>query len=164
MNKRYSECNDTIRLRQRDIGDIIQKSCETGCKYYMQINLPERRVWVGFDKPFESCIERLHILYYKIPTADDDINVCLGLWGRPPSHRAIEAQLRNVSHSPEPVIGPKDAYELLAYGEHTRYLEIALPTFKSKDRFIDNAFDFNESHNPVSAPPRSMYCDNLPAI
>ena len=85
MSSHYSEYNDTIRLRQRDIGDIIAKSRETGCKYYMHVNLAERRVWVGFNEAFESGIDRLHALYYKIPTADDDIKVCIGLWSRLPS-------------------------------------------------------------------------------
>lgn len=138
MTSHYSEYNDTIRLRQRDIGDIIQKNHETGCKYYMHVNLAERRVWVGFNEAFESGIDRLHALYYKIPRADDDIRVCVGLWAKSPSHRAIEWQLRNISTSPEPVVGPQDAYDLLQRGQEGRYLEIALPTYVSKSMFIES--------------------------
>lgn len=137
MTRHYTDYNDTIKLRQRDIGDIIAKSRETGCKYYMQITLAERPAWVGFNKAFESGIDRLHALYYKIPTADDDIRVCVGLWAKSPSYRAIEWQLRNISTSPEPVVGPHDAYDLLRRGGESRYLEMALPTYVSKSKFIE---------------------------
>lgn len=137
MTRHYTEYNDTIRLRQRDIGDIISKSRQTGCKYYMCINLAERRVWMGFNEPFESGIDRLHALYYKVKTADDDIKVCLGLWSRKPSSHAIEHQLCTVHNSHEPVVGPRDAYNLLRRGGESRYLEMALPTYVSKSKFIE---------------------------
>lgn len=142
MTRHYTEYNDTIRLRQRDIGDIIQKSHQTGCKYYICINLAERSVWMGFKEPFESSIDRLHALYYKIPTADDDIKVCVGLWSRKPSNHAIEHHLCAMHNSFEPVIRPGDAYDLLKFGRESRYLEMTLPTYKGKSRFIE-PLDFN---------------------
>lgn len=137
MTRHCTEYNDTIRLRQRDIGDIISKSRQTGCKHYMHVTLAERCVWVGFNEAFESGIDRLYALYYKIPTADDDIRLCVGLWAKSPSHRAIEWQLRSISTSPEPVVGPQDAYDLLQRGHESRYLEMALPTYVSKSKFIE---------------------------
>lgn len=143
MNRHYADdYNDTIKLRQRDIGDIIQKSNETGCKYYMQISLAERRVWVGFKEPFESGIDRLHALYYKVKTADDDINVCLGLWDGKPSSDTIERQLWSINNSPEPAIHQQDIYDLLKFGRESGYLELVLPNYVSKSRFIDNV-DFD---------------------
>lgn len=142
MSSYYSEYNDTIRLRQRDIGDIISKSRKTGCKYYMHVNLAERRVWVGFNEAFESGIDRLYALYYKISIESGVIRVCVGLFRSSPSHDAVYLQLMGTGNIPDPMIAHNTAHAFLQRKE-TKHIELRRPTYVSNSpTFKAPIFDY----------------------
>lgn len=130
MTRHYTEYNDTIKLRHRDIGDIVDKANQSGCRYYMQLNLQGRSVWMGFNEAFESGIDRLHALYYKIPVEGGVIRVCVGLFRSSPSHDAVYLQLMGASNIPDPMITAAIAHDLLQIKE-TKHIELRRPTYVS---------------------------------
>lgn len=135
MTRHYTEYNDTIKLRHRDIGDIVDKANQSGCRYYMQLNLQGRSVWMGFTEPFEAGIDRLYVLYYKIPIEDGVINICVGLFRSMPSYDTIYLQLMAASSVPDPMVTTELAHEILQQG-HTKYIELGRPTYISKNKYF----------------------------
>lgn len=142
MTRHYTEYNDTIKLRQRDIGDIVDKANQSGCRYYMQLNLQGRSVWMGFNEPFESGIERLHALYYKISIESGVIRVCVGLFRSSPSHDAVYLQLMGTGNIPDPMIAHNTAHAFLQRKE-TKHIELRRPTYVSNSpTFKAPIFDY----------------------
>ena len=133
MPRHYTEYNDTIKLRYRDIGEIIDKAKQSGCRYYMQLNLQGRAVWVGFTEPFEAGIDRLYALYYKIPIEDGVVNICLGLWRSSPSVDSIFTHLQGVSNVPDPVV-PPDLVNDFLHKWDTKYIALKRPTYVSQSK------------------------------
>ena len=140
MPRHYTEYNDTIRLGHRDIGEIMDKASQSGCRYYMQLNLQGRSVWVGFTEPFEAGVDRLYVLYYKRPIEDGVIRVCVGLFRSSPSHDAVYMQLMGTSNISYPAITAALAYEFLQRGD-TAHIELRRPTYVSDSKtFIPPSF------------------------
>lgn len=140
MTRGYTEYNETIKLRQRDMADIVSKVKQSGCRYYMQLNLQGRSVWVAFNEPFESGIDRLYALYYKIPAEDEVVRICIGLWRSVPSRDTVYLQMMGVGNTPDPMITHDLVHNFLNI-KLTDYIELRRPTYKSKNRLINNAFD-----------------------
>ncbi len=136
MTRHYTDYNDTIKLRYRDIGDIVDKAMQSGCRYYMQLNLQGRNVWVGFNEAFESGIDRLYSLYYKIPMEDGVIRVCVGLFRSSPSHDAVYLQLMGTSNIPDPMINAAIVHSFLQIKE-TKHIELRRPTYVSNSPIFE---------------------------
>ncbi len=133
MTRHYTEYNDTIKLRHRDIGDIVDKANQSGCRYYMQLNLQGRSVWMGFNEAFEAGIDRLYALYYKIPIEGGVIRVCVGLFRSLPSHDAVYLQLMGTGNIPDPMIAHNTAHAFLQRKE-TKHIELGRPTYVSDSK------------------------------
>ena len=140
MTRHYTEYNDTIKLRYRDIGEIVDKAKQSGCRYYMQLNLQDRSVWVGFNEAFEAGIDRLYALYYKIPIEDSVIRVCVGLFRSLPPYNTAYLQLMKVGDTPDPIIDAVIVHEFLQKKD-TKHIELKRPTYVSDSKtFIPPSF------------------------
>lgn len=133
MTRHYTEYNETIKLRQRDIGEIVDKAIQSGCRYYMQLNLQGRSVWMGFTEPFEAGIDRLYALYYKLPIEDGVIRVCVGLFRSSPSYNTAYLQLMGAGNIPDPMIDAVIAHAFLQQG-NTKHIELKRPTYVSDSK------------------------------
>ncbi len=138
MTRHYTEYNDTIKLRHRDIGEIVEKAKQSGCRYYMQLNLQGRSIWVGFNEAFEAGIDRLYAMYYKLPIEDGVINICLGLWRSSPSpHHILAHLLQGVSNIPDPIVTPDLVHRFLGKWE-TSHIALKRPTYVSERKMFSD--------------------------
>lgn len=125
---KYREYNNCISLKERDIADILNKARQSNCDYFMQLNLQGRGVWVGFTEPFESGVDRLYVLYYKLRTDKGHVYMCLGMWrkDREPSINELHLALMSANSSLDPVIDSRDISEFMNMGE-TQHLVLRRP-------------------------------------
>lgn len=126
MSLRFQEYNDTISLKERDIPDILRKAKHGNCDYFMQLNLQGRHVWMGFKEPFESTIDMLYALYYKVKTSKGYVYMCLGLWRERPNAPTVYNTLMLANKSIDAVIDNRDISEFMSMGE-TQHLVLKHP-------------------------------------
>ena len=130
MTKGWAEYNYGIFLREKDLPDILEKAERSNCNYYMRLNLQGNPVWVGFIAPFESGMDRLHALYYKLRNRKGSTTyLCLGLWRYQPGQEELYKALLSVDAPPDGVIGSREITEFMSVGE-TRFLTLCPPTLR----------------------------------
>lgn len=131
MSGKYTEYNNSISLKNRDIAEIIDKASQDNCDYFMQLSLQGRGLWIGFKEPFESGIDKLYALYYKIRTRKGCfIYACLGLWRDKPSANQLYLALMGVNASVDAVINSDEMREFMHMGESS-CLALRHPTYQS---------------------------------
>lgn len=131
MSGKYTEYNNSISLKNRDIAEIIYKASQDNCDYFMRLSLQGRGLWVGFKEPFHSSIDRLYALYYKIRTRKGGyIYACLGLWRDRPSANQLHLAIMSVNASVDAVINSDEMLEFMHMGESS-CLALRHPTYQS---------------------------------
>lgn len=130
--EKFREYNNSILLKERDIREIVYKTEQSNCDYFMQLGLQGRGLWVGFKEPFHSGIDRLYALYYKIKTRKGGyIYVCLGLWRDKPSTNQLHLALMSVNATVDPVLNSDEVMEFMHMGESS-CLALRHPTHHPK--------------------------------
>lgn len=127
---KYREYNNSILLKERDIREVIKKAEQSNCDYFMQLNLQGRSLWMGFKEPFESGIDNLYALYYKIRTRKGGyIYACLGLWRDKPSANQLHLAIMSVNASVDAVLNSDEIMEFMHMGESS-CLALRHPTYQ----------------------------------
>lgn len=138
--EKFREYNNSILLKERDIREIVYKTEQSNCDYFMQLGLQGRGLWVGFKEPFHSGIDRLYALYYKIKTRKGGyIYACLGLWRDKPSTNQLHLALMSVNATVDPVLNSDEVMEFMHMGESS-CLVLRHPTHHPK--FISEPVSF----------------------
>ena len=137
MTEKFREYNNSILLKERDVRELIYKAEQSNCDYFMQLSLQGRGLWVGFKEPFETGIDRLYALYYKIRTRKGGyIYACLGLWRDKPSVNQLHLVLMSVNASVDPVLDSDEIMEFMHMGESS-CLVLRHPTYQhSQDNIM----------------------------
>lgn len=129
---KYREYNNSILLKERDIREVINKAEQSNCDYFMRLSLQGRGLWMGFKEPFESGIDNLYALYYKIRTRKGGfIYACLGLWRDKPSTTQLHLALMGVNTSLDPVLNSDEMMEFMHMGE-SDCLSLRHPSYQHK--------------------------------
>lgn len=136
MSNEKREYNNTISLKQRDFADILEKAEQSNCQYFMQLHLQGSGIWIESIYPFESGLDRLHALYYKLRSRKGTtVYLCLGLWRKNPSRTALYNALLSINSSVDAVISSDEIADFINMGEN-ECLTLRHPTWRFAQKAV----------------------------
>ena len=141
MSIGFTEYNDTVSLKGRDIPRIINSADQGSYKYFMQLGLQGCGLWVGFKDPFHASRDMLHALYYKIRTSKSGFAyACIGLWRKQPNSHDLYYALMSVSKSVDTVLDSKEISKFMSVGE-TERLVLKHPEYRKLEDDMPSYLD-----------------------